>query len=89
MPSLTGKHYPMNCGGHLDVSKVQVAGINVKSPHWTYPSPSKDLGSHQSRSGMTTWLEYETMMLKEFTHYSDLILGIVGIHRDPDSEIVV
>lgn len=78
----------MNCGGRLDVSKVQIAGINVESPTGHTLCPSKDLGSHQSRSGMTTWLEYETMMLKEFTHYSDLILGIVGIHSDPDSEIV-
>lgn len=79
----------MNCEGCLDVSKVQIAGINVEPPHWTYSSRSKDLESHQSRSEMTTWLEYETMMLKEFTHYSDFILGIVGIHSDPDSEIVV
>lgn len=89
MPSLTGNHYPMNCGGHLDVSKVKTAGINVESPHCTYSSSSKYLRSHQSRSGMPRWREYETMMLTEFTHYSDLSLVILGIHSDPDSEITV
>lgn len=51
--------------------------------------PSKPLRPHQSRSEITSWHQYETMTLTEFTHYSDLILVIVGTHSDTDSEIKV